>query len=115
VGIGVAARIWLRDPAIAVRLRERFAPLYQFLVNKWYMDELINTLIVRPVLWFGRLVDTVLEPGVIGTAVTGGTVSVVRAGSAFVRRAQTGFLRYYAAVMILCLSGVAAYFLASSS
>ncbi|HEV3128903.1 MAG TPA: NADH-quinone oxidoreductase subunit L [Solirubrobacteraceae bacterium] len=115
VGIGLAARIWLRDPAIAVRLRERFAPVYQFLVHKWYMDELINTLIVRPVLWFGRFVDTVLEPDVIGGVLTGGTTSVVRAGSALVRWAQTGFLRYYAAVMIIAVSGVAAYFLASSS
>jgi NADH-quinone oxidoreductase subunit L len=115
VGIGLAARIWLRDPAIAVRLRERFAPVFQFLVHKWYMDELINTLIVRPVLWFGRFVDTVLEPDVIGGVLTGGTTSVVRAGSALVRWAQTGFLRYYAAVMIIAVSGVAAYFLASSS
>ena len=33
--------------------------------------------------------------------VTDGTTSVVRAGSAAVRRAQTGFLRYYAALMIV--------------
>ena len=35
--------------------------------------------------------------------------------SAAVRRAQTGFVRYYAALMILALSGVALYFLISSS
>ena len=39
----------------------------------------------------------------IGGVITGGTVGVVRAGSAAVRRAQTGFLRYYAAAMIVCL------------
>ena len=50
----------------------------------------------------------------IGGGVTGGTVGVVRAGSALVRRAQTGFLRYYAAAMIVCVSGVALYFLISS-
>jgi hypothetical protein len=40
---------------------------------------------------------------------------VVRAGSAAVRRWQTGFLRYYAAAMIVCIAGVALYFLVSSS
>jgi NADH-quinone oxidoreductase subunit L len=115
IGISVAARIWLRDPAFAVRLRERLSPLYQFLVNKWYMDELLDTLIVRPVLWFGRVVDTVLEPAVITGALTGGATNLIRAGSALVRRTQTGFLRYYAAVMLLFISGVAAYFLATSS
>jgi NADH-quinone oxidoreductase subunit L len=39
----------------------------------------------------------------------------VRASSAAVRRAQTGFLRYYAALMIVGVSGVALYFLISSS
>jgi NADH-quinone oxidoreductase subunit L len=67
------------------------------------------------VLWFGRLVDTVLEPTVIGGFVTGGTTSVVRAGSALVRRVQSGYLRFYAAGMVLAITAVAAYFLASSS
>ena len=46
--------------------------------------------------------------------VTGGAVGAVRVGSAAVRRWQTGFLRYYAAAMLICLSGVALYFLISS-
>jgi NADH-quinone oxidoreductase subunit L len=57
----------------------------------------------------------VLEPGVIGGVVTGGTTGVVRAGSAVVRRAQTGFLRYYAAAMIVGIFGVGLYFLVSAS
>jgi NADH-quinone oxidoreductase subunit L len=47
--------------------------------------------------------------------VTDGTTGLVRAGSAAVRRAQTGFLRYYAAVMLVCISGVALYFLISAT
>jgi NADH-quinone oxidoreductase subunit L len=39
----------------------------------------------------------------------------VRAGSAVVRRAQTGFLRYYAAMMVVGVSGVALYFLITAS
>ncbi len=50
----------------------------------------------------------------IGDVVTGGTTGIVRAGSAAVRRAQTGFLRYYAAGMVLFISVIALYFLVSS-
>jgi len=114
-GIGLAARIWLRDPAVAVRARERLAPVYEFLAHKWYMDELIDLLVVRPALWLGRGVETVLERGLIGGLITGGTTGVVRTSSAFVRRLESGYLRYYAALMIVCISGLAAYFLASSS
>jgi NADH-quinone oxidoreductase subunit L len=114
-GIGLAYRIWVMKPAIATRLRERLAPVYTFLAAKWYFDELIDLLVVRPALWFGRVADSVLERVVIGGAITGGAIGVVRAGSAAVRRAQTGFVRFYAAAMIVSLSGVALYFLLSSS
>jgi NADH-quinone oxidoreductase subunit L len=115
VGIGLAYRIWVGAPGIAPRARERLAAVYRFLAHKWYMDELIDLLVVKPSLWVGRLVDFVLERALIGGVVTGGPLGVVRAGSVAVRRVQTGYLRYYAAAMVICMSGVAAYFLLSSS
>jgi NADH-quinone oxidoreductase subunit L len=114
-GISLAYRIWVRDRAIAPRLRERFGAAYVFLSHKWYFDELIDFAVVRPSLWTGRLVESVLERRLISGAMTGGTAGAVGAVSAAVRRAQTGFVRYYAALMILALSGVALYFLISSS
>jgi NADH-quinone oxidoreductase subunit L len=96
-------------------MRERFAAAYVFLSHKWYFDELIDFMVVRPSLWTGRLVESVLERRLIQGAMTGGTAGAVGAVSAAVRRAQTGFLRYYAALMIVALSGVALYFLISSS
>ena len=47
-----------------------------------------------------------------GTRILAGSgVGVVRAASAAVRRAQTGFLRYYAAAMLVGIGCVALYFL----
>jgi NADH-quinone oxidoreductase subunit L len=115
IGIAIAYRIWIARPQTAVSLRERFRPLYTFLYNKWYFDELIDVLIVRPALMFGRFADTVLERAVVGGVITGGAVGAVRAASAAVRRAQTGLVRFYAAAMIVCISAVALYFLISSS
>ena len=114
IGISIAYRIWVARPGTATQLRERFAGPYVFLWHKWYFDELIDFLIVRPTLWTGRLVDSVLERSLIQGVFTGGASGAVRAGSAAVRRGQTGFVRYYAALMIVCISGVALYFLISS-
>jgi NADH-quinone oxidoreductase subunit L len=114
-GIALAYRIWVVKPGTSAALLERFRGVYVFLTHKWYFDELIDYAVVRPVLWLGRLVTTVFERTLISGVITGGTVDVVRAGSAVVRRFQTGFLRYYAAAMVVCLSGVALYFLISSS
>ncbi len=115
VGITLAYRIWIVLPGTTTDLRERFAPAYKLLSNKWYFDELIDFAVVRPTLWFGGVASSILERTVIAGGVTSGAVGVVRAGSAAVRRAQTGFLRYYAAAMIVSVFGVALYFLVSSS
>jgi NADH-quinone oxidoreductase subunit L len=114
-GIATAYRIWVREPVITTMLRDRFAAVYVFLANKWYFDELIDVVVVRPALWLGGAIGSIFERTLIGGVVTGGPVEVVRAGSAAVRRAQTGYLRYYAAAMVLCMFGVALYFLVSSS
>ncbi len=114
-GIAIAYRIWVAKPGTSRALQERFAGLHNFLTHKWYFDELIDVLVVRPALWVGQFTTAVLERVVVGEGITGGTLGIVRAGSAAVRRAQTGFVRYYAAAMVVCLTGVALYFLISSS
>ena len=114
-GIAIAYRIWGRPSTVPATLRERFAPVYRLLVDKWYFDELIDFAVVRPALWVGRFAESVLERIVVAGAITGGTVGAVRAGSAAVRRFQTGFLRYYAGAMVVGVFGVALYFLISSS
>jgi NADH-quinone oxidoreductase subunit L len=113
-GITIAYRIWVARRGTSTQLRERFSGLYVFLSNKWYFDEIIDFAIVRPTAWLGRVVTTTFERNVI-SGITDGTASAVRAGGAAVRRAQTGYLRYYAALMIVCLGGVALYFLISST
>jgi NADH-quinone oxidoreductase subunit L len=115
VGIATAYRIWMVAPQTTSVLRRRFAPAYTLFLNKWYFDELINVLVVNPVLMLGRLTDSVLERIVVARGVTDGTEGAVRAGSAAVRRTQTGFVRYYAAGMVLFLAAVTLYFLVSST
>jgi NADH-quinone oxidoreductase subunit L len=115
IGISIAYRVWVGAPGTATSLRARLEPIHHLLVNKWYFDELIDFAVVRPALWLGRLGESVLERVVVAGTITDGTIGIVRAGSAAVRRAQTGFVRYYAAAVIVGLSGVALYFLISSS
>ncbi len=111
VGIAISYRLYVAKRGSAAALQARLAPIHTFLVNKWYFDELIDFTIVRPALAIGQLTESVLERIVIGGGVTDGVSGGVRAVSAGVRRAQTGFLRYYAAAVVLGLSAVALYFL----
>ncbi len=113
-GIAIAYRVWIQHAPEASAVEARLPQLHRFLANKWYFDELIDFAVVRPALWLGGVTTSTLERIVIGDVLTGGVTGIVRAGSAAVRRAQTGFLRYYAAGMVLFISVVALYFLVSA-
>ncbi|MFZ1992662.1 MAG: NADH-quinone oxidoreductase subunit L [Solirubrobacteraceae bacterium] len=115
LGISIAYRTWVLRPGTSAALQGRLARVHTFLYNKWYFDELIDMIVVRPAQWLGRFGESVLERGVIAGGITGGTTGIVRAASAGVRRAQTGYVRYYAAVVVVGISGMALYFLISAS
>jgi NADH-quinone oxidoreductase subunit L len=113
-GIAIAYRIWVKQPSIAVRARERLAPVYELLAHKWYFDELIDALVVAPAAAAGRFAQGTFERVFVQDTMVGGSTGIVRAGSAAVRAVQSGFLRYYAALLVLGVTGVAFYFLLQS-
>jgi NADH-quinone oxidoreductase subunit L len=114
-GIGLAYRIWVQQPGSAEAWRERFAWAYRLFAGKWFFDELIDAVVVRPFAAFGTFAQRTFERVVVDGVLVDGTTSVVRAGSAAVRAIQTGFLRYYAALLLLGGAAVVLYFLITSS
>ena len=112
-GIGIAYRIYGHGGK-AEALQARFSGLHTFFVNKWYFDEAIDFLIVRPVAWFGRFANSTIERVFVNGALVGGSTGAVRALSAAVRGLQSGYLRYYAALLLVGLTGLGAYFLISA-
>jgi NADH-quinone oxidoreductase subunit L len=114
-GIALAYHLWVRKTEAPASLRLRLAPLHRFFSHKWYFDEAINFLVVRPFAWFGRFGRNTFERRVISGVFMGGTTAAVRAGSAAVRAAQSGYLRYYAALLLLGLTGLGLYFLVAGT
>jgi NADH-quinone oxidoreductase subunit L len=111
LGIAIAYRVWVQRPGTATAVRERLRPAYQLFVNKWYFDELIDALVVRPAAAIGGFARGTFERVFVDQTLIGGTTGLVRIGSAAVRAAQSGFVRYYAALLVLGLTGVGFYFL----
>jgi NADH-quinone oxidoreductase subunit L len=110
-GIAIAYQVWVKRPGTATVVRERLRPLYELFVNKWYFDELNDALVVRPAAAVGRFAMGTFERVFVDDTLIGGTTGLVRAGSAAVRAVQSGFVRYYAALLVLGLAGVGFYFL----
>ncbi len=113
-GIAVAWRLWVAQPGTPARIRTRLAPLYTLFANKWYFDELIDLLVVRPFAWLGRFARNTFERVVVNGVFMGGSTGAVKAGSSAVRAIQSGYLRFYAALLLLGLCGLALYFLVAS-
>ena len=61
-----------------------------------------------------RFARDIFERRVVDETLVGGTTGIVRAGSAAVRAAQSGFVRYYAALLVLGVAAVGLYFLLQS-
>ena len=114
-GIALAYHLWVRKIEAPRALRARLAGPYRFFSNKWYFDEAINFLVVRPFAWFGRFGRNTFERIVITGLFMGGTTAAVRAGSAAVRAVQSGYLRYYAALLLLGVTALALYFLVAGT
>ena len=113
-GIALAWRVWVARPGTAAKLQERWHAVYELLAHKWWFDELIDGLIVRPMSTAGRFAAGTFERAVVEGGLIDGTVSVVRAGSAAVRAVQSGLVRYYAAALVLGVAAVGFYFLLQS-
>ncbi len=113
-GIALAYWIWVKNPGLSERVRLQLSALHRLFVNKWFFDELIDMVVVRPSRWFGNFAQQTFERVVVNGVLVGGSTGVVRAGSSAVRAAQTGFLRYYAALLVLGMVVIAFYFLVAA-
>ena len=91
-----------------------FSWLHDFLEHKWYFDEAIDILVVRPSLAVGRWANSIFERYVVQGLVVA-AVDLVRGASATVRGAQSGYLRSYALFLVTGFAGLGLYFLLQSS
>ena len=111
IGWGLAYLFYIRNPRLPVELAEQHAPLYRFLLNKWYFDELYDFLFVRPVFWLGRVFwkygDGWLIDGFGPDGVSARVVDITRR----VVRLQTGYLYHYAFTMLIGVAAAVTWFM----
>lgn len=110
-GIGLAWLAYLRGAIDPVRWARRLGPIYGLLKNKYYVDELYDALLVRPVVGLAELLAGVLDQGIIDGAVNGIGLVLQRGGAAL-RQVQSGYVRLYAFTFFLGVVGILVYLIA---
>ncbi|MFT7593999.1 MAG: NADH-quinone oxidoreductase subunit L [Paracoccaceae bacterium] len=105
LGLGLAFWFYIVNPTLPVRLAENQRPLYQFLLNKWYFDEIYDVIIIKPAMGIGKFLWKRGDGNVIDGFLNGVAMGVVPFFTRLAGKAQTGYIFTYAFWMVL---GIAA-------
>jgi NADH-quinone oxidoreductase subunit L len=110
-GILLAWYLYIRRPDLPEKLATLHQPAYQFLLNKWYFDELYDFLFVRP----AKAVGLALWRGGDGRIIDGfGPNGIAAQVLAMARRAttlQTGYVYHYAFAMLVGVTVLVTWYL----
>jgi NADH-quinone oxidoreductase subunit L len=111
IGFVIAWEFYIRQPELPAELARQQEPLYKFLLNKWYFDELYDFLVVRPTLRLGRMLwkygDGWMIDGLGPDGVSARVLDVTRG----VVRLQTGYLYHYAFAMLIGVAALITWFM----
>ena len=111
VGFLVSWLVYIRRPYLPVELANQQPLLYQFLLNKWYFDELYDLIFVRPAKRLGRFLwkvgDGMIIDGLGPDGVSARVLDVTRRAV----QLQTGYLYHYAFAMLVGVAGFITYFM----
>jgi len=101
--LGFVTALWfyILDPSVPGRLAQNQRHLYQFLLNKWYFDEIYDFLFVRPARALGRLLWKGGDGSVIDGGINGLAMGIIPFFTRLAGRAQSGYIFHYAFAMVL--------------
>jgi NADH-quinone oxidoreductase subunit L len=110
IGIILAWLFYLKMPGLHLLVAEHVRFLYALLVRKYYIDELYNLLISRPLFWasvniFHRGVDAMIIDGIVD----GTGISMEGSGEGL-RQSESGNLQHYAFFYLAGAIAIAAYY-----
>ena len=111
LGFLVSWLFYIRRPYLPVELAKQQPLLYQFLLNKWYFDELYDLIFVRPAKWIGRFLWKIGDGYIIDGFGPDGVSARVLEVTQNVVKLQTGYLYHYAFAMLIGVAGLITWFM----
>ena len=106
LSIPLAYYLFLKNRNLPERLANINKPLYQFLLNKWYFDELYDVLFVKPSKKLGLFLWKFFDLKIIDGFGPDGISSMIKKFSVKANKFQSGYIYQYAFVMLLGFSAL---------
>ena len=111
LGFGLSWLLYIKWPDIPARFAAQHEPLYKFLLNKWYVDELYDFLFVRPAMRLGHFLWKSGDGKVIdGLGPDGVSARVVDITNRVVAL-QSGYVYHYAFAMLIGVAALITWFM----
>jgi len=101
LGFMLAWKMYIASPDWPAKLAAQQRPLYLFLLNKWYFDELYDLIFVRAAKWLGKFLWEKGDGTVIDGTINGVAMGIIPMLTRLAGRAQSGYLFHYAFAMVL--------------
>ncbi|MCK5576194.1 MAG: NADH-quinone oxidoreductase subunit L, partial [Sphingomonadales bacterium] len=108
-GFLFAIQFYVRKPHLAKATAEGFKHLYQFLLNKWYFDEIYDFLFVKPTFAIGRILWKKGDEGIVDAYGPDGVSSLVMKVAGQARKLQSGYVYHYAFAMMIGVVALVTY------
>ena len=111
IGIAFAFFAYMKRTDLPAKISKAFGPIYTFVYNKWFFDELFDATLVNPakalgrILWKGgdgKIIDGLGPDGIAGRVLwtTGRIVKL-----------QTGYVYHYAFAMLIGVALILTWFM----
>jgi NADH-quinone oxidoreductase subunit L len=109
ISIPISYYLFLKNTKILEEFKNTNLPLYNFLLNKWYIDELYDLIIVNPLKKIGIFFWREVDQNIVDRFGPDGISKVIKKISDKAVRFQTGYIYDYAFVMLIGLSALITY------
>ncbi len=99
-GVVSAWFLYVKAPHLPAKISQAFAPIYKLLDNKYYLDVIYFNVFAKGSRALGQFFWKIGDTMIIDNGIVNGSAKLVGAVAAQIRKAQTGFIYTYAAVMV---------------
>ena len=111
LGLFLAWYMYLKNKSMPSNIVKLNGPLYKFLLNKWYFDELYNFIFVRPAKAIGYFLWKFFDGYIIDGFGPDGIAKSVLSLSKKAKSIQTGYIYHYAFAILIGVSLFITYFI----
>ena len=114
ISIPVAYYLFVKNKEIPNQFAQLNKPLYNFLVNKWYFDELYNILFIQSSKKIGLFFWKIIDVKTIDKFGPDGISSFIKILSVKASKFQSGFIYQYAFMILIGFSAILTFLILNS-